>query len=318
MTQHLYIDHQGAALSLKGRSLAVTIPERPVTHVPLHMLERIVIVADITISTHLLHRLSGAGVAVSLMAPRSKKMATECVTLEHGHHARRLLQYALVLNEARCLVWSRQLVVWKIKTQRHQLVHFATRRAAEAGRCHRAERQLAALQQQAYQAHDTSTLLGLEGSASRFYFGCFQRLVPKSLGFEGRHKRPAPDPVNALLSLTYSLLTSECSRALQQAGLDPSYGVYHRVSYGRPSLACDLVELVRTRADHFVWRLLARQDLRAEHFTQQLDACLLKKSGRAIFFPCYEARLAACRQHIHRLARRLRKRLEAEEVGDDT
>lgn len=315
MTRHLYLDHANTTLALDGRSLTVRLPERPVTHVPLHMLERLTIVADVTVSTHLLHRLSSEGVAVTLMSPRSKSQATECLTLSHGNHGRRLAQYALVLDEARCLAWSRLLVRWKIKAQRHQLLRFAQRRSAEAGYCRKVERTLAELQRRVGQA-EHATLLGLEGSAARAYFIAFQRLVPASLGFEGRHKRPAPDPVNALLSLTYSMLTSECSRALQRVGLDPAYGVYHRVDYGRPSLACDLVELVRPRADHFVWRLLARQDLRAHHFTQQLEACLLKKEGRAIYFPCYEVRLADCRRHIHRLAGRLTQRWQKESAHD--
>lgn len=312
MSRHLYLDHVNTQLALDGRSLKVKVPERPVTHVPLHMLERVTIVADVTVSTHLLHRLSSHGVAVTLMSPRSRSQATECLTLSHGNHARRLHQYALVLDEARRLTWSRLLVRWKLKAQRHQLLRFAARRSGESGRCLLAERELALLQKQAAQANAQS-LLGLEGSAARAYFGIYQRLVPASLGFTGRHKRPSPDPVNALLSLTYSMLTSECSRALQLVGLDPAYGVYHRVDYGRPSLACDLVELVRPRADHFVWRLLARQDLREHHFTRQLDACLLKKEGRAIYFPCYEIRLAECRRYIHRLARRLSQRWQQEE-----
>lgn len=311
MSRHLYLDHANTQLALDGRSLAVKVPDRAVAHVPLHMLERVTIVADVTVSTHLLHRLSSRGVTVMLLSPRSKSQATECLTLSHGNHARRLYQYALVLDEERCLDWSRLLVRWKLKAQCHQLGRYAARRSGEAGRCRCAEQEIARLQKQASQA-DAQELLGLEGSAARAYFGVYQRLVPASLGFTGRRKRPAPDPVNALLSLTYSMLTSECSRALQLAGLDPAYGVYHRVDYGRPSLACDLVELVRPQADHFVWRLLARQELREHHFTRQLSACLLKKEGRAIYFPCYEVRLTECRRHIHRLARRLSQRWQQE------
>ena len=311
MSRHLYLDHANTQLALDGRSLKVKVPDRPVAHVPLHMLERLTIVADMAVSTHLLHRLSSGGVAITLLSPRSKHQAMDCLTLNHGNHARRLHQYALVLDETRCLSWSRLLVRWKLKAQRQQLMRFAARRSGEAGRCRRAEQEIARLQMQAARA-DAQGLLGLEGSAARAYFGVYQRLVPASLGFAGRRKRPAPDPVNALLSLTYSMLTSECSRALQRAGLDPAYGVYHRVDYGRPSLACDLVELVRPQADHFVWRLLARQELREHHFTRQLEACLLKKEGRAIYFPCYEVRLAECRRHIHRLARRLSQRWQQE------
>lgn len=316
MTQHLYLDQANSRLSLDGRSLKISVPERPVTHVPLHMLQAITLIADIELSSHLLHRLASQGVAVTILAPRSKGMATECINLSHGNHQRRLAQYAIALDDTRRLEWSRLLVCWKLHTQRHQLARFAKRRSALAGRCRNAGSQLRLQQRQTMQAQ-ADALLGIEGSASRLYFQLFRQVLPKSLGFEARNKRPPKDPVNALLSLSYSLLTSECSRALQIAGLDPAFGVYHQVSYGRPSLACDLVELVRTQADHFVWRLLARQELREHHFSQQLGACLLKKEGRAIFFPLYEVRLASCRRHIHRLARRLSREWQNEKETPD-
>lgn len=157
---------------------------------------------------------------------------------------------------------------------------------------------------------DRAALLGYEGSAARVYFDAYQSLFSDRLAFCGRNRRPPRDPVNAVLSLTYSMLTSECARALAAVGLDPAFGIYHQTDYGRPSLACDLVELVRTRADHFVWRLFAEQQLREHHFSRQLNAVLLNKEGRAIFFPRYQLDLKGCRKLIQRHARQWVRQLE--------
>ena len=58
--------------------------------------------------------------------------------------------------------------------------------------------------------------------------------------FSERNKRPPLDPINAILSLGYSMLAKELAGVCHTVGLDPFFGFYHRPRYGRPSLALDL------------------------------------------------------------------------------
>ena len=59
--------------------------------------------------------------------------------------------------------------------------------------------------------------------------------------------------MNALLSYVYTLITHECSSALQGVGLDPYVGFLHQDRPGRVSLALDLLEEFRAPwADRFV------------------------------------------------------------------
>ena len=48
---------------------------------------------------------------------------------------------------------------------------------------------------------------------------------------------PPADPVNAMLSLAYAMLTRHVTVALASAGLDPWRGFCHAPRYGRPALA---------------------------------------------------------------------------------
>ena len=75
-------------------------------------------------------------------------------------------------------------------------------------------------------------LRGLEGAAASLYFSALGALVPKSLGFQGRNRRPPRDPVNAVLSLTYTLLHTEAVLAAHRMGLDPYVGFFHAVTFG--------------------------------------------------------------------------------------
>ena len=98
---------------------------------------------------------------------------------------------------------------------------------------------------------DLASLRGLEGVAAREYFQALTEVLPKSLGFHGRNRRPPKDPFNAVLSLGYTLLQAEASIALYGAGLDPYVGFYHALEYGRESLSCDVVEALRPEVDRF-------------------------------------------------------------------
>ena len=96
------------------------------------------------------------------------------------------------------------------------------------------------------------SLLGIEGTAARVYFarllaGCSSGPTSDGAGFdfEGRNRRPPRDPVNALLSFAYSLLTKELTVALRRSGFDPLLGFYHQPRFGRPALALDLMEEFR-------------------------------------------------------------------------
>lgn len=312
MSEYLYIDHKECQLKICSRALQIRHPDRPVASIPLHLLQHLVIACDLSISSGLLQRLGAEGITVSLINQRGKH-SIDCISHEHGNYQRRLNQYALVLNPDRCLLWARHLVRHKISRQMRRLRDYVEWRPALKSKAALTYKQLNSLRLQCSEASEEQ-LLGLEGAASKTYFSFYARLIPKGFEFNGRNKRPPKDPVNALLSLSYSLLTSECSRALQKAGLDPAFGVFHKVAYNRPSLACDLVEVFRTDADYLVWRMLADQELRPHHFGQQLGACLLSKEGRKHFFPLYHYRMTQTYKRISRIARLLARRVTQGEM----
>lgn len=58
-------------------------------------------------------------------------------------------------------------------------------------------------------------------------------------------RRPPTDPINAVLSLGYTLLINRVYAAIRQVNLDPYPAVLHTLEYGRQSLALDLVEEFR-------------------------------------------------------------------------
>lgn len=111
-------------------------------------------------------------------------------------------------------------------------------------------------------------LMGIEGSGAKIYFAGFSKMMRGEFGFKGRKKRPAPDPVNALLSFGYTLLFNEISSFLDGIGFDPYIGFFHRVDYGRPSLAADLIEEFRAPTiDRLTLRLVNNHIFTLEDFS---------------------------------------------------
>jgi CRISPR-associated protein Cas1 len=129
------------------------------------------------------------------------------------------------------------------------------------------------------------------------------------LDFKGRNRRPPRDPVNAVLSLGYTLLHADAVQSCYAAGLDPLLGFLHEPEYGRESLAADLVEPLRSHVDRLVWRLFRDRALRPEHFSRGEDACLLDKAGRALFYPAYEQAAGPVRRALRRFTVRVARGL---------
>jgi CRISPR-associated protein Cas1 len=137
-------------------------------------------------------------------------------------------------------------------------------------------------------AKDFDEVRGVEGVATREHYNRMRLWLKASdFIFEGRTKRPPQDPVNALLSLAYTMTMNTTHAAVNTVGLDPAYGFLHEDYYGRPSLACDLMEPWRSEmAERFVLRVCNRRELRREHFTDgnPADGVMLTPEGKKEFF----------------------------------
>jgi CRISP-associated protein Cas1 len=137
-------------------------------------------------------------------------------------------------------------------------------------------------------------IMGLEGAGSAAYFRCFGKLLndPGQWPFPGRVRRPPTDPVNALLSFGYSLLTNKVASAVQLVGFDHFVGYLHSTFYGRPALALDVVEEFRPIiVDSVVLTLLNKRMLTRGDFVVELGAYRLKDERRKLFFTQLEERL---------------------------
>ena len=132
-------------------------------------------------------------------------------------------------------------------------------------------------------------ILGIEGNASKVYWDALSEVIPEEYGFDGRRgveagsPRYAKDIVNAMLNYGYSILLTECTKALELAGLDPYAGFLHVDISGRSSLAIDFMENFRQQiVDRVVLRLISYRQVKPEDGEIKNFVCNLNDRARKL------------------------------------
>jgi len=312
----LYLDRRELSLKQEGRSLVIFEDGSRRGSVPLHLLERVVLRSSVNLDSTLLAHLADAGIGVLIFGGRFGAKRAVVLGDWHNDAARRIGQYQAFGDPHWRRVWSQRLVTLKVKGQARLLQRALRERpdlrlplTTALGRLDRIRATLAS------ETVSMERVRGLEGAAAAAYFEGLCPLFPESLGFRGRNRRPPRDPVNAVLSLGYTLLHAEAVLACHGAGLDPLIGFYHELAFGRESLASDLIEPLRPRVDAWAWERFRARELRAEDFETTAGACLLAKGGRRSFYALWEVFARGPRRLLRRYAGRLARRL-AERAGE--
>lgn len=272
--------------------------------VPFHMIASVVVYGAIYLSPALIQACAAGGIAVFLLE-RSGRFPARIEGPVTGSVLLRRAQYR-ASDQPDELV--RGFVIGKLANQRSVLMRARRdhgddlapdRRTAVDNAIERLGRILRRI---GYTPISADELRGAEGEAANNYFAVFDDLIrvpDPAMRFKGRSRRPPLDPVNALLSFLYTLLTHDCCSAAEGVGLDPAVGFLHRDRPGRPSLALDLMEELRpVMADRLALSLLNRRQIGVGDFeTRDGGAVLLNDKGRRIVLAAWQERKKEQRRH---------------------
>lgn len=285
----LYLTEVGARLEKEYQRLRVVDREGQTLLVtPISRVSEVVVVGQAGATTPAMLSLLEAGVGLTFLT-RQGKLRGRLTPPTGKNLPLRRAQYARAGDEGFGLALSRAIVTGKLQNSLR-----LGRRLARRGTVVSAE-QLAGLKSclrgAAYCA-DRASLMGREGQGAKIYFAVLRTALGERLPFGARSRRPPRDPINALLSLGYSLLTANLMTALEIVGLDPYQGFFHVEAYGRPALALDIMEEFRPIiVDSVVLTLVNNRRLTVDDFEQQGEGIYLTRRGRAVFFEAYTRRL---------------------------
>ena len=309
----LYLNTPGLRVGCKDELLVVKDGDQALEEVRVMDLTHVALFGNIQLSTQAVHLLCEQDIPVAWFS-----MGGWFYGLTRGHGMKnvftRIEQFRAAEDALRCLELARRFVHGKIRNQRTQLM----RNHVELPEVVSLKLKRASLD--ALAAESIESLLGVEGAAAAMYFQNFRGMIKVneadddlpglevskpaqeepafSFDFTKRARRPPTDPVNALLSLAYSLLSKDCTIAAHAVGFDPYVGYYHQPRFGRPALALDLMEEFRPLiAESTVLTAINNRMILPGHFVRAGDAVNLTSAGRKIFFQAYEQRMCGLITH---------------------
>lgn len=214
-----------------------------------HRLFALFIVGNITVTSVLLKKASSFGFPVILLS-RNFKIDAYFNNLAEGNFLLRKKQYMKSPSEK--LLIAKQFVDQKINNQASAVIKIRKKAKIEQ----QALEKLKKIKPQT--ASDSKELLGMEGSASKIFFGAYFR----QMNWARREPRTKRDIPNLLLDIGYTYLFNFIEAITALYGFDVYCGIYHTFFYQRKSLICDLVEPFRCIID---------QRLRKAHNLGQID-----------------------------------------------
>lgn len=292
----LYITTPDAYLSLDGENVVVLKDSCVLLRVPLHNLEAITSFGYSGASPALMGACAKRQIALSFITNSGRFLAS-IVGEKYGNVVLRRTQYRYADDEEICTRIARNMLIGKLHNGRW-ILERATRdhpMRVDNERIKDASAAMANSIKSLVDAQCVDSLRGIEGDAATAYFSVFDELILQNKSvffFNNRNRRPPKDRVNAMLSLAYSLLTSEAASALDSVGLDPFVGFLHKDRPGRRSLALDLIEELRSVfADRFVLNLINNRQIQGDDFIEkESGAILLRDDSRRTFLAAWQAK----------------------------
>lgn len=238
----LYVTQPGAEVRKRDARLQVEWQGQVLATMPLRSVERLVLIGPVQLSAAAIKVLLQAKIPVLFCSLRGNFYGI----LSSGHENVEILlqQVARYQDGDYRLNTAKSIVATKIAHQ-HRLLQRYARNHPDPFLRETAE-QLKRLKETLQERSSVAEVMGIEGQASAVYFTAFGRCLRREeITFEGRNRRPPKDPVNAVLSLSYTLLLNEVLSLLLSEGLHPGIGFLHEVSRRHPALALDILEIAR-------------------------------------------------------------------------
>ncbi len=235
----LYLSEQQSIVKKRDEYLLITYPDKRKTEIPLIHISQVVVSGDVTLTTPALHALLERGIDISFLSlyghfrgklqpPIAKNAAI------------RSAQFRVHADQQQALQVAQACVRGKLANMRTMLLR--ANRQIQSDEITTAAQDIQKMITQVEQTATVGALLGVEGNGSAAYFRVFGKMLRGTFTFTHRRRRPPTDPVNAMLSLGYTLLGHQVASAIQVVGLDPYMGFLHTDRPGKPSMVLDLME----------------------------------------------------------------------------
>ena len=289
----LYITQQGATLHKSGNQIIVKKERDVLQEIPIVQLDEVVIFGNGHLTTQTMGYLLHKNIPVSFLSSHGKYKGK----LQPPYAKDTLIrkdQYAVAADPQRCLAFAKGFIRGKLTNT----IRFSQRQRTQNAEIQSAIDTMRQTLGKLEGAQNLESLLGYEGTGAAAYYRAFRQFLTHDWGFTARQFRPPPDPINAMLSLGYTLLHNHVYAFTNVVGLDPYCGYFHQPKHGHAALASDLMEEFRQIVvDGYVLSLVNNNRVRPEDFEQTDKGIRFTKAALDQFLTGYYGRMQQTFQH---------------------
>ncbi len=290
----LYVQEQGAYIAKSGDCIHVKSKGAIIKKIRLIDISVVIIFGNVQITTQVIRELCKREIPICYMT-YGGWFTGMTIGLGHKNVELRMHQHRTHNKKGLQMAIAREIVFGKIKN----CVTMLQRNHKSPS-----EDVITNLDDLATRARVTKqyeSLLGIEGMAARIYFSEFNGMIKTDVidfQFSGRNRRPPKDPINAMLSFLYAMLTRQATTTVSMVGLDPYLGYLHMPKYGKPALALDLIEEFRPIvADSVCITLINNGEITPSDMTVTPFGVNLTSEGRRTVISAYERRMDSSIMH---------------------
>jgi len=283
----VYVVGHGYSIHKNGERLEVSKEGEVVQSLPLRDVSQLSLYGTTYITMPVLREMMQRGIPVCYFS-HGGWFYGYSAGMTHKNVELRILQYRTAFDPGASLRLARGFIRGKIRNSRTIL------RRNDDAVPRKVLNQLKHLAEDVENVNSFERLLGMEGAAAQIYFSRFDNLLKRksAFSFKNRNKRPPRDPVNAVLSYLYGVLSKELFVTLLVIGFDPYLGFYHQPKYGRPALALDMMEEFRPLiADSVALSLFNNGQLVKKDFIINRLGVTLKAHAKKRVIRGYERRI---------------------------
>lgn len=271
----IIIDKRETEIEYSTDCMIIRTKSDPPRSMPLSNISQLICMHNVRLSTQLIGQLKKRRIDLIVINQRFHNHSFSLFADETMQLKRRLVQYELQKSQELRLPLIKSICTYKFKRIERELhkhfaqdKNFAKKSISAINKAHISEQQIR----------------GVEGALQQRVFEVLKQYASPALNFKSRNRRPPKDPINAVLSLSYVMAYNLAIRHATSTGLDSRLGFYHRLSHGRHSLACDLIEPLRPIIETWVIFLFYEGILHPRDFSKNTEGCFLGKPGRLRYY----------------------------------
>jgi len=284
---HLFVSTPGAFVS-KENNLIVVEFRGEKKRIPIGAIEHLFLVGRVNITTSAIKLLSSRGKFVFILNRFGRPISIVYPELVGSDVFPRVSQYREFLKEERRVYFGKELLRRKIENIALVITAlYHSRKLKPQGVAEWKESALASLSK----AQTSQSLLGVDGTVSRYLYDKLSSFNESQFYFDRREYYPPPDPVNALLSLSFTLFYSLLQPVIISHSFDPYLGFFH-VKRGRhAALASDVLEIARPFLAKFVFDALNDGFFSEEDFSSEKRGVYLRPTPLKAFLRFYAEKI---------------------------